>query len=834
MRLFKLIASFIFIFSITLLITACRTNDEADDAPDDADISDYHEAPVVLEEFSFSRESFPRMDGSPMTVPLAQATACVLLGESRENVAEMTMFTRTTQAFRNLVAGQSDILIVGEPAPHILELPEEHDFSFEMAPIALDALVFIVCKSNPVDNLTTGQLRDIYTGSITNWQQLGGSNEEITAFQRNEEAASQVLMQKLVMDWQPMMDAPMQSFSIIYEAEEGITAIRGFDGSPGAIGYTLFYYADVMKMAEGFKILTIDGVKPGNDTIKSGEYPLLNPYYAVINANEPEDGHTRVMYKWLLSGMGQAVIGGEGYVPIKDSSQSEQFVRPELRWDVKTDDSGLVSFSSAHSMHTRLSSGQMQEFVPSGTYNKILPYTSAVTMNDGSLRVSGYGFVTEDGMVITDPVYDGIIRTEYVTTTSAIPLPAYHVRIGSPDPDSIFGIDNRNAACALDGSWITSFDYVDIVFSEDVIFLMRDHESFDIDVINYSGQQLYNISELEWAENISEDTWAEMFVYGVSEGFGFILLSDGLYGLVDIMTGSIRNTDFYGAISFSEGLAAVVTDDGNNLWGFVNKDLEFVITPEYSYTYSFRNGRAIVTMPVDGVEREHVIDEKGDVLFSVASEYIILHNHDGNGFTVTLRDTLRDDWEPAKFYTNDFIEITHPAEARLLGPESQIFYAGEGWYYCMTEDGVWLFNNTSEYLLPMNRHFAEFADGYFIYFEANEEFTVIRYGVMLPDGTEIIPPSDMTSIQLANNNGTVEAFIINTNTTYGQFINETYTPALYKLISTNGNVISTGPGIMSYDDTLQLYYVQGTDFFAWMDIQGNTIISIPSMAYSFD
>jgi len=678
--------------------------------------------------------------------------------------------------------------------------------------------------------LTTEQLREVYTGRITNWQELGGNDEEITAFQRNEEAASQIVMQKLVMDWQPMMNAPIQNFGAAFEAEEAITAIKGFDGSPGAIGYTMFYYADIMEMAEGFKMLSIDGVAPGTDSIKTGFYPLINPYYAVINANEPEDGHSRVMYKWLLSDVGQAIISGEGYVSVMESSLSEQFPRPELRWDVKTDDTELTAYVSPHLARFELPSREMQEFLPSATYGTILPYTGAVTMNDGSLRTSGYGFTSNDGVVITGQIYDSITRAEYVSATSTTPLPAYHIRIGAPDPDSFFGFENKNAVVALDGSWITSFEYVDIVFSEDVIFLMRDHEDFDIDVIDYSGTKLYNIMDLDWADDISEDTWAEMFAYSVSEGHGFIQLNDDAYGLVDVLTGNMQHTGFVYASMFSEGLAAVWEDFDDQLWGFVNKDLEFVIEPMFDYAMAFRNGRAVVEL--DG--SDHIIDKQGQTLFSVTSEYIILHNHDGNGFTVTQRDSLRDGWEPPKFYTNDFVEVTHPADARLIGPESHIGYAGNGWHYCITEDGMWFFNLNEEYLLPPNRHFSEFVDGHFIYFETNNDFTAISYGVMLPDGTDIILPEGLSGITPAASDGSLKAFIVNTNTTHGQFINETYTRAEYELIGIDGTIIDTGLGVLSYDKALQLFYVQGTDFFAWMDAQGSTLISIPSMAYSFD
>ena len=275
------------------------------------------ETPPARQEFVFTRENFPRMDGSTSTAPLAQAAACVLLGEPRDAVAFLTEFNRTTQSFRNLAAGLCDILIVSEPAPEVFSELRALGFEIDMAPIALDALVFVVNASNPVDSLTLEQLQGIYTGKTKNWKQVGGNDVEIVPFQRNAEAGSQVLMEKLVMDGLNMTDAPTQSFMTSYGMGELISAIKGFDGSASAIGYTVFYYAEDMRMAEGLKIISVDGVKPGAETIRSGEYPFLNPYYVVVGANEPEDSPARIMYNWLLSDEGQALVKHEGYVSIR-------------------------------------------------------------------------------------------------------------------------------------------------------------------------------------------------------------------------------------------------------------------------------------------------------------------------------------------------------------------------------------------------------------------------------------------------------------------------------------------------------------------------------------
>jgi len=305
------------IVALSALLAACDNGTDPAHTQEEPMPPVQQETPLVREEFIFTRENFPRMDGSTSTGPLAQAAASVLLGEPREAVTELAVFNRTTQSFRNLAAGLCDILIVSEPTPEVFEELAAQGFELDMAPIALDALAFIVNASNPVDSLTVEQVQRIYTGRITNWREVGGDDVEIVAFQRNPEAGSQVLMEKLVMDGLNMAQAPTQTFMTAFGMGELITAIQGFDGSANAIGYTVFYYAGDMQMAEGLKIIAVGGISPGAETIRSGAYPFLNPYYVVIGAHEPEDSPARIMYNWLLSDEGQRLVGLEGYVSMR-------------------------------------------------------------------------------------------------------------------------------------------------------------------------------------------------------------------------------------------------------------------------------------------------------------------------------------------------------------------------------------------------------------------------------------------------------------------------------------------------------------------------------------
>ncbi|MBQ3864911.1 MAG: substrate-binding domain-containing protein [Clostridia bacterium] len=317
----KRFAACLLIFVLSLLsLTGCQlasggadpTQNPATQAPAPTEAP----TPEPDDAFVFTRENFPRMDGSTSMVPMAEAVASVLLGESREAVADLVHFNRTTQSFRNLMNGLCDILLVGEPNPSVFDEMKEAGFEYDMEEVANEALIFVVNKDNPINNLTTEQIRGIYSGKITNWKEVGGNDAPIQAFQRNTGAGSQALMEKLVMKDLEMAKAPEEY--VITSMGELMEAVKNYDNQADAIGYSVYYYANDMKMADGLKIISVDGVEPSDETIRSGKYPHTNAYYCVIPKKAAKDDPNRILYDWIVSPDGQKLVAGEGYVSIMD------------------------------------------------------------------------------------------------------------------------------------------------------------------------------------------------------------------------------------------------------------------------------------------------------------------------------------------------------------------------------------------------------------------------------------------------------------------------------------------------------------------------------------
>ena len=307
--------------ALSLLLTACGQTSPAQSRPSSSSSSSSGSVSAVpAEEFVFTRANLPRLDGSTSTVPLAQAMCAVLLGEDQEQTAQLIHFSRTTQSYYNLMNGNADLLLAAEPTPEVMEELDQRN-SWCMTPFAIDALVFVVNQNNPVDSLTVEEVQKIYTGEITNWSQVGGEDLDIVPFQRNKGAGSQNMFEKLVMDGRTPMDPPSTWTA---DSMSGLLdAVREYDNSAAALGYTVYYYANDMEMARGLKVLAIDGVSPSAQAIRDQEYPFLNPYFVVIPKDLPRDDPARILYDWVLGPDGQKLAALEGYVPVTDSAAGE-------------------------------------------------------------------------------------------------------------------------------------------------------------------------------------------------------------------------------------------------------------------------------------------------------------------------------------------------------------------------------------------------------------------------------------------------------------------------------------------------------------------------------
>lgn len=253
---------------------------------------------------------FPITDGSTSTTNLDNAVRSAVLGGEQSVV-----HTKTYDSFYRLLDGACDLIFTTPLSEVQLNVMENVNFRHEAEPIAGEGFVFVVNRDNPVDTLTVEQIKGIYSGAITNWQEVGGADAEIVAYQRNADSGSQNYMRAFMGDT-PLME-PITD--IIPATMSGILdVIAHYDNGIHAIGYSVYAYSDGMyEDLSDIKYIKVNGVEPSLTTLADGSYPLLGYNYAVYSADEPEDSPVRALVRWIQSDEGQQVIANAGYIPYR-------------------------------------------------------------------------------------------------------------------------------------------------------------------------------------------------------------------------------------------------------------------------------------------------------------------------------------------------------------------------------------------------------------------------------------------------------------------------------------------------------------------------------------
>lgn len=267
----------------------------------------------------FSKENYPKVDGSTATIPLAKAFQENFTGEKDVEINH----SMTHESYTSLVDGNCDLILVVEPAEDDKAYAESKNVELQYDKVANEGFVFFVNSNNPVDSLTIEQIQKIYSGEITNWKDVGGNDEEILAYQRPVNSGSQTAMENLVM--KDIELKPATTEDIADSMFDIIDVVSDYDNGINSIGYSYYYFANTMYLGENVKMLKVNGVTPNNDTIKNEKYPIMSAYYAVTRKNEDTSSltsgyenksETSKLLKAMLSARGQYIVEKAGYVPI--------------------------------------------------------------------------------------------------------------------------------------------------------------------------------------------------------------------------------------------------------------------------------------------------------------------------------------------------------------------------------------------------------------------------------------------------------------------------------------------------------------------------------------
>ena len=145
---------------------------------------------------------------------------------------------------------------------------DEQDLGLTPIVIAHDGIAFIVNDDNPVDNLSTEQLRDIYAGKITNWKEVGGEDLRIQVINRDEASGTREAFRTIVMDGTPF-DRRSAVLSGTGQVRDVVSRSRG------AIGYISLGFVESLNAKTSVKAVSVNHVEASEKTVASGGYPFV-------------------------------------------------------------------------------------------------------------------------------------------------------------------------------------------------------------------------------------------------------------------------------------------------------------------------------------------------------------------------------------------------------------------------------------------------------------------------------------------------------------------------------------------------------------------------------
>lgn len=162
--------------------------------------------------------------------------------------------------------------------------------------IAFDAVAVFVHANNPIQSLTKSQIKDIFSGSITNWKQVGGQDQMIEVVTEFKEGSRATIKE--------FQDLALEggAFGPGKEIDKPLDCVRYVQDHPNAITFGTISFKN-----PGVKAIGIDGIDASSISIKSGAYPFSRPLLLVMP--DTPKGDLKTFMDFILSTEGQAIVG---------------------------------------------------------------------------------------------------------------------------------------------------------------------------------------------------------------------------------------------------------------------------------------------------------------------------------------------------------------------------------------------------------------------------------------------------------------------------------------------------------------------------------------------
>ncbi len=224
------------------------------------------------------------------------------LGESfKEMNPEITFTYNPTGSGSGITAVSEGSCDIGLSSRSLKD--EEKEKGLKETVLALDGIAIIVNPQNTVSDLTMEQITDIYTGKIKNWNEVGGVDGEIVLIGREAGSGTR--------DGFESVTGTKDMCSYRQELTSTGDVITTVSQNPAAIGY-----ASLASVKDSVKVLSVGGIAPSEDTVKSGEYKVQRPFVLVTREGEDLSETAKAFFEYVTSEDAADIISQAGAVAV--------------------------------------------------------------------------------------------------------------------------------------------------------------------------------------------------------------------------------------------------------------------------------------------------------------------------------------------------------------------------------------------------------------------------------------------------------------------------------------------------------------------------------------
>ena len=266
---------------------------------------------ILLSIIGFAFMSAPKkitIKGSDTMVILSQKWAEIYMKSHSETIIQVTGGGSGT-GISSLINGSTDICNSSRPMKdtELQKLKDRYGSMGIEIPCAKDGITVFLNSSNSIKELTIKQLSGIFSGKIKNWKEVGGKDENITLYGRENSSGTFVFFQEHVVkgDYAPNCQTLPGTAAVVNAVSKDK---RG-------IGYGVSAYAEGVKICAIKKDDKSAGILPTTETIKNNTYPITRYLYMYMT-NRPT-GEIKKYIDWILSPDGQKIVVEIGYFPIR-------------------------------------------------------------------------------------------------------------------------------------------------------------------------------------------------------------------------------------------------------------------------------------------------------------------------------------------------------------------------------------------------------------------------------------------------------------------------------------------------------------------------------------